>query len=182
MILNRFVIIGFVGVGLIIGPLVFQESEQQSRLIIDQQVIKIAIFFNHTTANENQIRTYVTNILWPVIQTEASLKLSNNFDNYQIDKKLKVRDICVSPSDAHFGIEGSPCGRFMVYPKFWISGETDLRRGQLETGLHNFIFNDLRPIVRDALITQGAFDVVCKVQTPFGEFDCNGVEIIEHEI
>ena len=100
--------------------------------------------------------------------------------NFQIDKKLKVQDICVSPADSQSGQQGTPCGRFLVYPKFWVSGETELTKAQIETGLHNFIFDDLRPLVKDAIISQGGTNIECDIITPFGYFDCNGVLYPDH--
>ncbi len=126
------------------------------------------IEFDHNIATEQQIRNYVTNTLWPDIKAEAQTKIQSNFQNFSIDAKLNVHDI------------GN--NRFVVYPKFWISGETDLTKAQLKTGFKNFMLDDVRPLVRDGLISQGASNIKCYVAIPEEfAYDCNGNRILDDD-
>lgn len=109
-----------------------------------QRPLKIVIIFNSANT-ETQIRNYLINTVWPALQTKINTKMDNNFvTGWSKGIKLSVGSLGIN--------------EWQVYPKFWISGTTNLTVSQLRTGLSDLLRN-LKTTLKADFESQGATNV-----------------------
>jgi len=90
-------------------------------------VVKIVITFT-STRTKTQITNFLKNTIWSKLQTKINTVMNNNFDvGWKVEPKLKVIELGVN--------------KWQVYPKFAISGTTNLTGQQLKTGVSNLLAN-----------------------------------------
>jgi len=128
-------------------------------ITLDKQKIKIAIE-GRVNKSENAITNYLTNIVWPKLQTKIETKMNANFDvGWTFDKSLRVKK-----SDGFSLVENQITNDWVsVYPKFWISGTTNLTVQQLKTGVSDLLA-DLKTTLKEDFESQGATELSFHVQ------------------
>ena len=109
------------------------------------------------SVSETQVRNFLTNNVWPDIRSILITKLDNNFDpGYTLDVKLKVQKYRT--------------GEWEIYPKFIISGTTDLTKQQLRNGFDNTMDN-IKDVIKPHMIAQGATNISYHIHKSTGSFD-----------
>ncbi len=96
------------------------------------------------------------NQVWPDVRDVIITKLDNNFITYDLQVKLKVVQL-----DAD---------TFQFYPKFIISGETNLTPDQLRNGFDSTIDN-IKGIVQTHMDLQSATNVSYHMHKSVGSID-----------
>ena len=111
---------------------------------LNQRTLKIVISFT-SNRSQQQITNYLTNTVWPALETKIDTKMDNNFDpGWTKGISLRVNEI--SPNE------------WEVYPKLWISGDTNLTGAQLKTGVSDLLA-DLKVTLKAEFESQGATNV-----------------------
>lgn len=117
-------------------------------ITLDQAVLKIVIQFK-SSRSETQIRNYLVNTVWAKLESKIDAKMDANFDaGWTKNVKLKVNK-SLDPD----GVEWTE-----IYPKFTISGTTNLTGTQLKTGVSDLL-RDLKTTLKDEFQSQGATNV-----------------------
>lgn len=96
------------------------------------------------------------NTVWPDVRSIIITKLDNNFITYDLSVNLKVYQI--GPNTFEF------------YPKFVISGETNLTPQQLRNGFDSTIDN-IKDILQVHMDLQSATNVKYHLHKSFGSVD-----------
>jgi len=106
-------------------------------ITLTQNVLKIVMNFTKSGTTETQIKNFLLNNIWPDLKTKIDTKMDNNFDHgWVVEKKLKVSELS---NDG-----------WQIYPKFHISGTTNLTGSQLRSGV-----SDLLRDLKTTLIAHG---------------------------
>ncbi len=114
-------------------------------IVLEQKILKIVISFT-SNKSKNQITNYLTNNVWPKLQTKINTKMNANFDpGWSIISKLKITE--------HEGNE------WEIYPKFAISGTTNLTANQLKSGVSDLLAN-LKVTLKEEFEANGATGVI----------------------
>jgi len=96
-------------------------------ITLNQSVLKMVMDFTKAGTNETQIRNFLINNIWPALRTKIDTKMNNNFDPGWI-RKNKLNVFKLNEPD-----------RWQIYPKFYISGTTNLTSAQLRSGISNLL-------------------------------------------
>ncbi len=106
-------------------------------ITLTQNILKIVMSFTKTGTTESAIRTFLINNIWPALQIKINTKMTNNFDpGWSKINKLSVFSTGVD--------------KWEIYPKFAITGTTNLTGSQLRSGV-----SDLLRDLKTTLITEG---------------------------
>jgi len=117
-------------------------------ITLNQSVLKILIQFQ-SNRNINQVRNYLRNTVWPKLETKIDNKMNNNFDaGWTKSVKLKLSE----------SQDGNGDDWFEAYPKFIISGTTNLTASQLKTGVSDLLA-DLKVTLKADFESKGATNV-----------------------
>ena len=133
--------------------------EAQAVTTITDFKIKAVVTFDRPGLSETQITNFLTNQVWPDIRDNIIIpKLDNNFITYTMEKKLKVIQL---DSDT-----------WQFYPKFIISGETNLSTQQLRNGFDSTIDN-IKDAIQVHMDNQGATNVKYHLHKSTGTVEIN---------
>jgi len=127
-------------------------------IVVDDYRLKFVATFTREGTNKQQIANFLTNQVFPSMQTDLINKLDANFINYTIGFKLNVFD------------QGND--RYQIYPKIFFSGNTNLNAIQLKNGLDSTI-DDWLTTVEGDMATQNATNVSYHVHKSFGHINVN---------
>ncbi len=107
--------------------------------------------------SETQVKNFLTNNVWPDVRDIIITKLDNNFDpGYTLFVSLRVADL--------------PGNTWEIYPKFIISGTTDLTKQQLRNGFDSTLDN-IKDVIKPHMIAQGATNISYHIHKSTGSFD-----------
>jgi hypothetical protein len=115
---------------------------------LNQKVLKIVIQAE-INKNETQVRNYLTNVVWPKLETKIDTKMDNNFDPGW-SKEVSLR------------VTKGPGNWIEAYPKFMISGETPLTAEQLKISVSDLLA-DLKITLKADFESQGATNITFHV-------------------
>ena len=113
-------------------------------ITIKEATLKIIITFT-STRNQNTIKNYLTNTVWPKLETKIDAKMDNNF-NPGWSKSIFLR------------ISSLGNDEWQIYPKLILNGTTNLTASQLRTGVSDLL-RDLKTTLKADFESQGATNV-----------------------
>ncbi len=138
------------------GLFLFSIPQAEATTVINSFTAKTVVTFDKVGITEAQISAYLKNTVWPDVRDILITKLDNNFITYDLDVRLKVYQI-----DAN---------TFQFYPKFIISGETNLTKEQLRNGFDNTIDN-IKDVIQVHMDLQSATNVKYHLHKSIGSID-----------
>ena len=119
-------------------------------MIVDQTRFKCVITFT-SNKSRNQILNYLNNTVKTPFEAKINQVLTANFVSYSLEFKYKLIDLGGNT--------------WQIYPKFSVSGETNLTQGQLITGISNLLA-ELKTILKTNFEANGATNVQFHIQYP----------------
>lgn len=159
--MNDYLVIGLL-VGSITGVFMLgmfydtATAQEPPTITINSFTAKIVVSFERPGLNEEQIRNYLIDNIWPDVRDLLITKLDNNFESYTLEKDLEVYKVNTD--------------RWEIYPKFVISGETTLTKQQLRNGFDNTL-DQIKSILQTHIELQGGTDIIYHIHKSVGSID-----------
>ena len=119
-------------------------------MIVSQTRFKCVITFN-SNKSRNQILNYLNNTVKTPFEAKINQVLTANFTSYSLGFKYKLNDMGGNSWE--------------LYPKFFVSGDTNLTQGQLETAVSNLL-GELKTILKTNFESNGATNVKFHITYP----------------